>query len=111
MKYNNKKVVIDGHTFDSTKEGNRYLELKLMERAGVISELELQPKFEIIPKFESEGVKYRATHYIADFKYKDNGQEIVEDVKSYITKRHPVYIMKKKLFKLKYPQFIFREFD
>ncbi len=47
-KYRNEKAVIDGYTFDSKKEANRYFELKMLQRAGEITALELQPKFEII---------------------------------------------------------------
>ena len=77
-KYNAKKTELDGITFDSKLEANRYAELKLMERAGLISNLERQKWFELIPK---DG-KHRARGYVADFVYKDeNGAQVVEDVK------------------------------
>ena len=56
-KYGNTKVTVDGHTFDSKREYNRYCELKLMERAGLIKDLEMQKKFELIPKQVKERAK------------------------------------------------------
>lgn len=44
-KYGNIKTVIDGIKFDSKRESERYLELKLLEKAGEISDLKLQPRF------------------------------------------------------------------
>ena len=48
-KYGNKKVQVDGITFDSRKEANRYAELKMLEKCGAIKQLELQKKFVLIP--------------------------------------------------------------
>lgn len=90
MKYNNKKTEIDGIKFDSKKEANRYCELKLLEKAGVIKDLELQVKFELIPKNGKE----RAVNYIADFVYTEAGKRVVEDCKGMRTKE---YIIKRKL--------------
>lgn len=94
-KYHAKKITIDGITFDSTKEGNRYLELKLLENLGKIDDLRCQYRFELIPKQGKE----RATHYVADFLYWENGKEVVEDVKSEITRKKSDYIIKRKLMK------------
>lgn len=99
MKYNNTKTVVDGIKFDSKRESDRYIELKLLERAGRISDLILQPKFELIPKYEINGRKVRKIEYIADFQYKENGKTVVEDAKGFKTKD---YIIKKKLFEFKY---------
>lgn len=88
-KYNAVKVTIDGFTFDSKKEARRYSELKLLERAGEIANLELQPLFPCIVN----GKKVCA--YIADFAYLNNdGVRIVEDVKGFKTS---IYRLKKKL--------------
>lgn len=95
-KYGNKKITIDGITFDSKKEGRRYQELKLLERAGEIFHLELQPRYD----FHHNGVNLG--FYKADFKYVENGELVVEDVKSEITKKHPVYRLKKKMMKAFY---------
>lgn len=92
VKYGNVKVTVDGRTFDSKKEYNRYCELKLMERAGLIQDLELQKKYELIPKQGKE----RAVNYYADFVYTENGETVVEDTKGVKTKE---YIIKRKLMK------------
>lgn len=90
-KYKNKKITVDGITFDSKKEYNRYCELKIMEKAGLIEDIKRQVKFELIPKQEGE----RALHYIADFVYyAKNGEMVVEDTKGVRTKE---YIIKRKL--------------
>lgn len=89
-KYKNKKCVIEGISFDSKKESVRYADLKLMERAGLISDLVLQPVF----KIEINGQKI--CKYIADFEYIENDVHVVEDCKGF---RTPVFNMKMKLMK------------
>ena len=108
-KYNNIKTVVDGHKFDSLKESRRYSELKIMEKAGLITNLALQPKFEIIPAVKWNGKTYRKRSYLADFIYKEDNVVIVEDVKSFITKKNPVYTLKRQLFLIKYPKYVFKE--
>lgn len=100
-KYNNRKVELDGFTFDSQKEARRYSELKLLVRVGEISELELQKSFVLAEsvKFNNEPRSKPAIRYVADFAYMENGVMIVEDVKSKATKSLPVYRMKKHLMK------------
>lgn len=100
-KFNAKKTTVDGITFDSAREAKRYQELKLMERAGEISGLRRQVRFELIPAFECDGKHYRPATYIADFVYTDvkTGKEIVEDVKGY---RPDIYRLKAKLFAHKF---------
>lgn len=94
-KYGNRKVIRDGIEFDSIKECQRYCELKLMQRAGVISDLQMQVSFELIPSQRVDGkVVERAVNYIADFVYQQNGLKVVEDTKGYKT---PEYIIKRKL--------------
>lgn len=136
-KYGARKTVVDGITFDSKKEANRYRELKLLEKAGKISNLKLQVPFELIPaQYEETGEVYtkgankgkpkrgrcieKAVAYIADFVYttcelhpdvgvrinKFVSKEIVEDVKGM---RTSVYIIKRKLFRWRYPDYEFRE--
>lgn len=85
-KYHNIKVTLDGHTFDSKKEAKRYSELKLLERAGEIEHLQLQPTF--LFSIGDQFAKYpsgRRVTYRADFYYFENGKQIVEDVKGYMT--------------------------
>lgn len=91
-KYHNKKVTVDGLTFDSLKEASRYEELKLLVRAGEIKDLKRQVPIEIVPKTD----KFRAVRYIADFTYTltKNGQPVWEDVKGMKT---DLYKLKKKL--------------
>lgn len=103
-KYNNQKTIVDGIKFDSKKEATRYQELKLLQSSGKIAELRLQVPFMLVPATDEE----RAVKYIADFVYLDinAGQMIVEDVKGY---RTDVYKLKRKLFKYRYPEYIFIE--
>ena len=100
-KYNNKKVVLNGITFDSQKEARRYRDLSLLERAGEIKSLELQKAFILAEpvKFESEPRCKPAVKYVADLVYGENGQLVVEDVKSTMTRNLPVYRLKKHLMK------------
>jgi len=107
-KYNAKPIEFDGFKFDSKKEAKRYLELKVLERAGVISNLILQPKFLLQDSFKYKGKTQRAIFYIADFEYIKDGKRIVEDVKGVKTE---VYKLKKKLFLKKYPQVEFKEIE
>lgn len=95
-KYRAKKTEVDGIVFDSRREANRYVELKEMLDKGEITNLELQKKYELIPKQVDEKGKclYRAVHYIADFVYEKDGVTIVEDTKGM---RTPDFIIKEKL--------------
>lgn len=99
-KYKNKKTQIDMYIFDSAKEAKRYRELKLLEMAGEISNLELQPRFLLQESFKKNGKTYRKIDYVADFKYIEKGKTIVEDVKGLQT---DVFKIKHKLFEKKYP--------
>ena len=100
-KYNNKKTQIDMYVFDSVAEAKRYKELKLLERAGEISNLELQPRFILQDSFKKNGRTYRKIEYVADFKYIEKGKIIVEDVKGIQT---DVFKIKHKLFEKIYPE-------
>ena len=68
-KYKNHKIQIDRYVFDSVAEGRRYRELKLLERAREITDLQLQPKFLLQEAFKKNGKTYRKIEYIADFMY------------------------------------------
>lgn len=108
-KFGNIRMVIDNHTFASKREGARYTELKLLERAGKIHNLALQPRFELQRTFIDghTGEKYRSIVYVADFSYIDEvGHAVVEDVKGAKT---DIYLLKKKLFLFRYPDYFFRE--
>ena len=94
-KYHSRKITRDGMTFDSMKEYRRYCELLLLERAGAITDLQRQVKFELIPAQRIDGkVAERACSYVADFVYMENGKKVVEDTKGF---RTPDYIIKRKL--------------
>lgn len=73
-KYKNKKTQVDMYIFDSAKEAQRYRELKLLERAKEISNLELQPRFLLQESFKKNGKTYRKIEYVADFKYIEKRQ-------------------------------------
>ena len=92
-KYKAQPVVIDGVRFASKKEGARYLQLKLLEKAGHIKNLELQPRYDFIINGVNCG------YYKADFRYFKDQKRIVEDVKGV---RTPVYALKCKLVKALY---------
>lgn len=96
MKYGNRKTEVDGIRFDSRHEANRWVELRYMERAGLIRDLKRQEPFELIPAQKKDGkVVERAVRYVADFTYRDGkGAFIVEDAKGV---RTDVYKIKKKL--------------
>lgn len=114
-KYNARKVVIDGKEFDSAKEGRRYQELLLLQKAGKISDLETQKRYELIPaqyemvpRYGKRGTELKpqkkclekALAYIADFVYTDTdtGETVVEDVKGYRGgAAYQLYSIKRKL--------------
>ena len=94
-KYYNKKTVYNGITFDSKKEADRYVVLTLLQKAGKISDLEVQVPFELIPSQKVDGLTVeRPCVYKADFVYRENGKMVVEDTKGVKTKD---YIIKRKL--------------
>lgn len=110
-KYRNKKVIVNGETFDSEKEYKRYRELLLLEKAGAITDLQRQVKFVLIPAqyetFERYGKRgqrlkdgkrciERGVDYYADFVYIENGKQVVEDTKSDPTKTES-FVIKRKL--------------
>jgi len=94
-KYHNRKTEVDGITFDSKHEALRWVELKYMQRAGMISDLKRQVRFQLVPPIRKDGkVVQRAVDYVADFTYQQNGNLVVEDAKGMKT---DVYKIKKKL--------------
>lgn len=98
-KYHAKKTVVDGITFDSKREADRYLVLKGMEADGLIEDLRRQVRYELVPAFDVDGRHYRPVSYVADFVYVEDGKETVEDVKGM---RTDVYKLKNKLFAYRY---------
>lgn len=98
MKYGNRKTVVDGITFDSKAEANRYEELRALELTGVIKGLELQKPYRLCKGRWENGKPFSIT-YRADFVYTLDGEIIVEDVKGYRTE---AYQLKKKLMRAVY---------
>ena len=109
-KYHSRKVTINRITFASQLEGDRYTQLMLLEKAGEISDLVLQPEFQILRGWVNPetGEKIKSRFYIGDFQYLDNatGRIIVEDTKGIET---PEFRLKWSLVKSQYPQFEFRK--
>ena len=96
-KFNNVPTKRNGIKFDSKKEANRFEELMLLQEAGEIADLKLQPQFTLQESYvTTEGERIRAIRYVADFSYWQRGEPVVEDVKSKATATAQ-YKMKKKL--------------
>lgn len=93
------KVKIGDEEFDSLSEKDRYLELLVMQKAGIISELVCHPRFQIIPKQETPAGKlnFKPAYYTADFQYVRDGKTIVEDVKSKYTREEKDYVLRRKM--------------
>lgn len=101
QKYGNRKMQTDEGTFDSVKEYYRWLDLRQMVKAGIVSDLQRQVHYQLIPAQKIGGKTVeKACTYIADFVYKDkSGNTVVEDVKGVKTE---VYKIKKKLMLWRY---------
>ena len=103
-KYGNRKIAFDGQTFDSKKEMRHYTELLLLEKAGKITNLQRQVKFQLIPaQREPDTIGPKGGHkpgklierevsYVADFVYTDlqTGQTVVVDTKGFRTKEYTI---------------------
>jgi len=101
MKYNNKKVEVNGILFDSKAERDYYLLCILpLIQSGEIKSVKFHPKYVLLPAFKKNGRKYRAITYFADFEvvYRNGKREVI-DVKGVKTK---VFMLKRKLFEHKY---------
>lgn len=98
-KYHNKATFVDGIRFASGMEAARYNELKLLLQAGEISNLRLQPRYELHPKFVRGGKTIAAIEYVADFEYVEDGKVVVEDVKGAETGE---WKLKRKMFLHRY---------
>ena len=101
MKYGNKKTKVDDITFDSKREADRWLDLRLLERAGRITGLRRQVAFELAPSVKFAGARSAkpALRYFADFEYFENGARVVEDVKSAATAKLDSFQIKRHLMK------------
>lgn len=116
-KYGNKRLTIDGVTWDSKREYQRWLVLRQAEKDGVISDLERQPKFELVPAIRETYIKHLKTKvkvcertaqlaitYTADFRYVKDGKIVVEDVKAspHMAALDPKFLIKEKLFRWRF---------
>ncbi|MFA5714417.1 MAG: DUF1064 domain-containing protein [Candidatus Paceibacterota bacterium] len=104
-KYHARKVIIDGYTFDSLAEGNRYTELKLLAYAGEISNLEIHPYFVLFPQKYIHGKKLNAIDYTGDFRYLDGNVNVIEEVKGMMTRDA---VLRINLFQRLHPEYEFR---
>jgi len=99
-KFRNQKIKTEEGVFDSKKEYSRWNQLKMMQKAGKISNLARQRPFELAPAVTLHGRKKSAIRYFSDFCYDENGKLVVEDAKSPLTRKEPVYRIKIHLLKL-----------
>lgn len=90
QKYSSKTVTVDNLVFHSKLEAKRWGELQLLQRAGIISDLQRQVVFPLEVNGE------RVCKYIADFTYLEDGKYVVADAKGFLT---PEFRLKAKLFK------------
>jgi dsDNA-binding SOS-regulon protein len=100
-KYGAQRTEVDGVKFSSKAEARRYQELRMLEKAGEVKELELQPKFPLYAPSRSWGKHELVSTYVADFRYRKGpkGILVIEDVKGCIT---PLYRLKRKWFRAQY---------
>lgn len=103
-KYHNHIITIDKIRFASKGEAQRYIELRAMKKSGEITDFELQPVYELQPRFTKNGVKHREIRYLADFRvtYPD-GHQVIEDVKGRGGYTTPEFKLKFKMFEYKFP--------
>ena len=109
-KYYSRKVTIDGIVFASKLEGTRFLQLKMLQQAGEIENLKLQPEFQIFKGWvdPKTGEKHRSKFYVGDFMYLDKRSHcwIVEDTKGMET---DVFRLKWEYVQSEYPDYVFRK--
>jgi hypothetical protein len=99
-KYRAEPTEVDGHRFPSKREATRYEHLKLMQKAGEIADLELQPQYPLIVTTPA-GVKVQAGVYTADFRYtRKGGGTVIEDAKGF--KSNEAYRLRKRIVEAQY---------
>lgn len=98
-KYRAIPTTIDGIKFDSKAEGRRYAELKLMQECGYITGLKVHPRFVVWEGIDQQGKKHKI-EYEGDFQYNEANVQVCEDVKGVET---PVFRLKAKMFRVRYP--------
>lgn len=108
-KFNAKRVTVDGIEFDSTKEANRWMHLRALEKAGQISHLERQPRFKLY--CGNEPIKIRSKGYPNgrhasvkfDFAYFDGQARVIEDVKGGKVTATEAYKIRKAIVEAMHP--------
>lgn len=119
-----RKVTLDGITFDSVLESQRYQYLRALEAAGEIWALTCHPQYEILPAFKTVAGKHKSRRFTPDFEYwTGEGQRVVEDVKGRLFKKvtskktgrqgrrsllTPGYILRRELFQRQHPDVLFK---
>jgi len=99
-KYLNTPTVVDGFKFDSKGEAERYRALRLLERAGEITDLELRPRFPLVIGAMPVKIGNRQAVYWGDFRYRTAfGESVTEDFKGMDT---PISKLKRALVKVMY---------
>ncbi len=105
---NTRRKTVDNIQFRSTLEADAYQLLKAWERAGHISDLELQPRFLLQASFQRHLVTIRGMHYTADFRFRRDGKTVIVETKGYRTE---AFNLRRKLFLRKYPDLIYEMWD
>jgi len=104
-KYNAVPTVVDGIRFASKAEAQAFQTLKIAESKGLVTDLRLQPRYELQAKFtDGQGVKHRAVFYVGDFEFVRDGRRICADVKGV---EAPGFRAKWKLAIARYPDIVF----
>ena len=106
---NAQKASADGYTFDSIVEFQRYQELKLLAAVGKITDLVVHPSFVLQVGFTYQGKKIQPIKFTADLEYIENGQRVVEDVKSNWTATFTDYSIRRRMFIYQHQDIDFRE--
>lgn len=100
-KYKNQPQEHEGHRFDSKLELKRYMELRTMQAAKLISELKVHPEFALHSP-DPNGTPRRVCAYIADFSYVRDGKLVVEDCKNAVTRANSTYRLKRAMLQIEY---------
>jgi hypothetical protein len=102
-KYHARKTIVGDIVFDSKSEANRYTDLLILQKAGIITDLKCQPAFVLLEGFKDiTGKREQAIRYTADFEYFEDGRRIVEEIKSRATAKARDWSLRKRLFKSRY---------
>jgi hypothetical protein len=107
-KYHNQPVIFRGYRFDSKAEARRYEELFLLQQAGQIDGLQVHPRYLLIEAQVIGGKRERPVWYVGDFQYWQDGRQVVEDTKGGKATQTPLWKLKWRLVRSRYPDIEFR---